>query len=118
MPLLSKQEHPRPEYSSQQPLRAPDDRAGSGPVQPANTKLITLLNLPFLFLTPPKKKYDFFCHSRMPDMSDGRRTSRGEQSRGPAVEKRDRRGVTPAGVRSGAWAAGYRLSAVMKSMRS
>ena len=88
MPPLPNQEHLRANNSPEQLLRAPGDRAGSGPVQPTNTGLMTQLSLPFLFATPPKKKYDLFCHSRMPETSDSQHASRGEQqSRGPAVEK-------------------------------
>ena len=57
---------------------------------------MTQLSLPFLFFTPPKKKYDSFCHARMPETNDGQHASKGErQSRSPAVEKRGRRGATP-----------------------
>jgi len=56
---LSKQEHPRPKHSSQQ-FRVPGDRTDSGLVQPANTKLMTQSSPPFIFVTPPKKKYEFF----------------------------------------------------------
>ena len=88
MPPLPNQEHLRANNSPEQLLRAPGDRAGSGPVQPTNTGLMTQLSLPFLFATPPKKKYDLFCHSRMPETSDSQHASGGEQqSRGPAVEK-------------------------------
>jgi len=94
MPIFSKQEHLRANHPSEQLLRAPGDRAGSGPIQPANTGLMTQLSLPFLLVTPPKKKTLF----AMPECLK-RTTANAPQgeNNNPAVlprKKRDRRGAT------------------------